>query len=97
MALGAVVIVELVALLGLGLLEPTGRSLRRLLRFRERSAHQRAYAGDHGQAYRGHRKLLPVDEFASIGPVSSCRFVALARPPYSSSGIASAGCTPAPT
>src|ERR1700751_1436568 len=97
MALGAVVIVELVALLGLGLLEPTSRSLRRLLRFRERSAHQRAYAGDQDQAYTGHGKLLPVDEFASIGQVSSSRFVDLARPPYSSSGIASARCTPAPT
>ena len=35
-ALGAVVIEELVALLGLGLLKPTSRSVRRLLRFRER-------------------------------------------------------------
>jgi hypothetical protein len=53
MALGAVVIEELVALLGLGLLKPTSRSLRRLLRFRERSSHQRAYAGDQDQAYTG--------------------------------------------
>jgi hypothetical protein len=60
MALGAVVIKELVALLGLGLLEPTSRSLRRLLRFRERSSYQRAYAGDQDQAYTGHGKLLPV-------------------------------------
>jgi hypothetical protein len=50
MALGAVVIEELVALLGLGLLEPTSRSLRRLLRFRERTCHQRAYSGDQDYA-----------------------------------------------
>ena len=69
MALGAVVIEELLALLGLGLLEPTSRSLRRLLRFRERSSQQRAYAGDQDQAYTGHGNLIPVDEFAnSPGP-----------------------------
>lgn len=50
MALGAVVIEELVALLGLGLLEPTSHSLRRLLRFRERTYDQRAYSGDQDYA-----------------------------------------------
>ena len=54
MALSAVVIEELVALFGLDLLEPTSRSLRRLLRLRERSSHQSAHAGDHDQAYTGH-------------------------------------------
>jgi hypothetical protein len=63
MALGAVVIEELVALLGLDLLEPTSRSLRRLLRFRERSSHQSAHAGDHDQAYTGHGKAPSYDFF----------------------------------